>query len=109
MKRIFVSLPSFWNDWIDSGLSDAELATLEIYLLREPEAGDLVRETGGIRKIRFAKPGRGKSSGVRVFYLDIKNKNMLFFLAVIQKNEKENLSKSERNELASLAKLLKEE
>jgi hypothetical protein len=109
VKRVFISLPSFWNDWIRSGLADSDLIVLETTLLRDTESGDLVRETGGIRKVRFARPGTGKSSGVRVFYLDLKSKEKLFFLAVIQKNEKENLSKSERNEFASLVKLLKEE
>ena len=108
MKRVFVSLPSFWTDWTASGLSDDDLAVLETLLLRDSEAGNIVRETAGIRKIRFAKPGTGKSSGVRVFYLDLKSKGTLYFLAVIEKNDRENLAKSDRNELAALVRILKE-
>jgi hypothetical protein len=108
VKRVFICLPSFWNDWIVAGLTDYELEILETYLLRDPNSGAVVRETAGIRKIRFAKPGKGKSSGVRVFYLDVKAKGKLYFLAVIQKNEEENLSKSDRNELAALVRILKE-
>lgn len=109
LKRVFVALPSFWNDWIDAGMTDFDLANLEFELLRDPNKGDLLQETGGIRKTRFARPGSGKSSGMRVFYLDLKSKQKIFLLAVIQKNEKSNLSKSERNEFATLVKFLKEE
>ena len=79
LKRVFITLPSFWNDWIASGLTDTQLADLEGLLLREPEAGELIRETGGIRKVRFARPGKGKSSGVRVFLLGRKMERKAFF------------------------------
>ena len=62
--------------------------------------------TGGIRKLRWAAGGRGKSGGVRVIYY-FHNKSLpLFLLTLFGKNEKVNLSKSEYNELTKLTNLL---
>lgn len=44
------------------------LLALQVYLLQQPEAGDVVRGSGGVRKVRWALPGRGKSGGLRVIY-----------------------------------------
>ena len=64
--------------------------------------------TGGVRKLRWARSGSGKSGGIRVIYF-FHNENMpLFLLTAFAKNEKENLSKAERSELAVLTRLLVE-
>jgi hypothetical protein len=107
MQRLFVALKSFWSDWARLGFLDEDLSDLEEELLHNPDAGNLLRETGGVRKIRFAKDGGGKSGGVRVFYLDFPEHRKLYFLAVISKTENANLSKSERNELAAIVRALK--
>jgi len=62
--------------------------------------------TGGIRKLRWARAGRGKSSGVRVIYYFYDDSMPLYLLAVFGKNEKANLSKEERNRLAKAVKEL---
>ena len=102
MKRIFVGLPVFEKRWRELGLDDEARRTLELELLEDPTRGDLIRETGGIRKIRRPFPGQGKSGGLRVFYYDYLPAEKLFFFAVIKKGEQENLSKEERNILAQL-------
>ena len=78
-----------------------------IYLIaNHPERGVLIRETGGVRKIRFGIAGRGKSGGVRIIYF-FHNENMpIYLLTVFAKNEKANLSKAECNALAKLTQLL---
>lgn len=107
MRRLFVTLKSFLSDWVRLDLNDADLSVLENELLESPESGNLLRETGGVRKVRFARSGGGKSGGVRVFYLDLPERNKLYFLAVISKTESDNLTKAERNELAALVRSLK--
>ena len=62
--------------------------------------------TGGVRKLRWAAKGKGKSGGSRVIYFFYNETIPLFLLTIFGKNEKANLSKSERNELAKLAKEL---
>ncbi len=76
------------------------------YLAAHPAAGDLIEGTGGVRKLRWARDGRGKSGGVRVIYYVHSDAMPLYLLTMFAKNERANLSKAERNELASLVDLL---
>lgn len=75
-------------------------------LAADPLCGDLIQGTGGVRKIRFAIQGRGKSGGVRVVYYYYNETRPLFLLTVFSKNEKDNLTMVERNSLAKLVKAL---
>ncbi len=52
----------------DEYLGNEGLLALQVYLQQQPDAGDLVRGSGGVRKLRWALPGRGKSGGLRVIY-----------------------------------------
>ncbi len=88
-------------------LSAAERGEVVAYLAAHPEAGDLMQGTGGIRKLRWARSGRGKSGGVRVIYYFHSESMPLYLLTVYGKNEKSNLSKAERNDLAGLVRALK--
>ena len=88
-------------------LSLAERAEVVERLAANPTAGDLIRGTGGVRKMRWARGGRGKSAGVRVIYYFHSEAMPLYLLTVFGKNEKANLSGAERNELAFLVRLLK--
>ncbi|MFQ5639293.1 MAG: type II toxin-antitoxin system RelE/ParE family toxin [bacterium] len=62
--------------------------------------------TGGVRKLRWSRKGRGKRGGVRVIYFFYDEEMPLFLLTIFGKGEKKNLSKAERNELAKLVKIL---
>jgi hypothetical protein len=62
--------------------------------------------TGGVRKVRVGRGGRGKSGGGRVVYLYHDANRPIFLLAAFAKNEKSNLSKDERNKLAKFVKTL---
>lgn len=76
------------------------------YLAEFPKAGALMQGTGGIRKLRWAREGSGKSGGARVVYYYHNEHMPLYILTIFGKGEKANLSKAERNELAKLAKIL---
>lgn len=71
-----------------------------------PGAGDLIEGTGGVRKLRWARDGRGKSGGVRVIYCLHSEAMPLYLLTMFAKNERANLSKAERNALANLVDVL---
>ena len=101
MTRLFVELPSFRNDWRALGLADGDLRRLQEELLTDPQAG--------IRKIRFAYEGRGKSGSIRVIYIDFPAYGKLYLLTAYAKNEAENLTKAERNELKKLVEILEQE
>ena len=77
------------------------------YLAANPKAGDLMQGTGGVRKLRWARGGRGKSGGVRVIYCFHSDAMPLYLLTVFGKSERDNLSKAERNDLAGLVRMLK--
>lgn len=76
------------------------------YLATHPKAGDLIEGTGGIRKLRWGRSGQGKSGGVRVIYYFHSDAMPLYLLTLFAKNERANLSKAERNELAKLVDIL---
>jgi hypothetical protein len=69
----------------------------------EPECGEVMQGTGGFRKVRVGRGGMGKRSGARVIYILRNEAFPIFLIAAYAKNEKENLTKKERNELAKRA------
>lgn len=99
------------NAWIaaakDAGMTDDERANVVDILANNPEAGEIMPGCGGARKLRVAKPGKGKSGGYRVITYFAGNDVPVFLLTVFGKNEKVSLSKAERNALAVLTKSLR--
>ena len=81
-------------------LSETEKAELIAYLSVHPGAGVLIKGTGGIRKLRWARSGRGKSGGVRVVYYFHSLGIPLYLLTLFGKNEKDNLSMEEKKYLS---------
>ena len=87
-------------------LADRERAQLVFYLGMNPEAGAVVPDAGGVRKVRWATEGRGKRGGVRVIYYFHSEEFPLFLLTVYAKNQKANLTNAERQEFKNLIPLL---
>ena len=91
---------------VEKLLSVTERLDIVNYLAAHPKAGDLVEGTGGIRKLRWGRGSQGKSGGVRVIYYFHNEAMPLYLLTLFAKNERANISKAERNELAELVELL---
>jgi mRNA-degrading endonuclease RelE of RelBE toxin-antitoxin system len=68
-------------------LSDEDYRRLQNYLLQKPLSGDLVRGSGGVRKVRWAPEGKGKSGGVRVIYYWKKSESEMWMLTIYSKSE----------------------
>lgn len=85
-------------------MSEEERAALVDYLAANPEAG--VSLGGGLRKVRSARPGGGKSGGYRTVHVFGGIQMPLFLVTVFAKNERDNLSKAEQADLIALAKVL---
>ena len=83
--------------------SEEERADIVALVAADPECGDLIRGTGGFRKVRVARKGMGKSGGARVVYIWRNERFPVFLITVFPKNEKENLSMAERNALRKRA------
>ena len=102
-----VETPSFLRD-AKKLLTDVEREALINYLAFKPEAGVIIKGTGGIRKIRWARENAGKSGGFRIVYFFYSGEIPLFALNVFAKSEKENISQADRNELKKLTSILVE-
>lgn len=107
MERTFIRLPSFEKAWKALGLGEDEYAELEEMLLLNPKAGAVIEGSGGVRKVRFALPGKGKSGSVRVIYVDIMVDETIYMIYAYPKSAKEDLSKAEVAEFKKLADYLK--
>lgn len=109
MTRTFVELPSFRAEWKKMGLGETDLVRLQEELLADPAVGSVLQGTGGVRKMRFAFEHRGKSGSIRVIYVDFEIREKLYLITAYPKNEKDNLTKAERNELKKLVTILDRE
>lgn len=107
MTREFVMLPEFDKRWKEIGFTDKELKALQEELTINPNKGDIMQGTGGLRKIRVAFEDRGKSSSARVCYVDFAVYERIYLITAYAKNEKDNLSKEERNNVKKVIELLK--
>ena len=85
-------------------LTDEAYAEFQQYLAQCPEAGDVIRETGGLRKVRWSVPGGGKSGGVRVIYYHVSAQGQCRMLLIYRKGVKDDLSAAERKVLRKLNK-----
>ena len=87
-------------------LTETERSLLVAHLGTNPEAGQLVPGTGGVRKIRWATPGQGKRGGARVIYYYYNQSMPLFALDIYAKNEKPSLSEADKRSLKRLLPIL---
>jgi hypothetical protein len=87
-------------------MSNSERSDLVTFVATNPEAGEIMPGTGGVRKIRWAMQGAGKRGGARVIYYYHNERLPLFLLPAYSKNQKANLSQSERNVMKGLIPLL---
>lgn len=81
------------------GMGDEEVDRLVTFLAENPTAGEEMPGTGGCRKLRWAKAGKGKRGGHRVITFFSGERMPVFLLTVFSKGERTNLSKSEQNAL----------
>jgi hypothetical protein len=87
-------------------MTDSERETLVAFVGANPEAGEIISESGGVRKVRWALQGMGKRGGARVIYYYHGERLPLFLLTMYAKNRKANLSTAERNAMKRLAPVL---
>lgn len=101
----FIETPTFTR-MVTGLLSDDEYRGLQSDLIDDPERGDLVKGGGGIRKLRHATRGRGKSGGVRAIYYWRKNQHQIYMLVIYPKSKQDDLTDRETAILRDFVKEL---
>jgi mRNA-degrading endonuclease RelE of RelBE toxin-antitoxin system len=104
MRRLFL-LPRYQRDAARL-LDEREQDQMERHIADDPERHPRISGGGGMRKARWARPGRGKRGGVRVIYY-FAAPDAVYFIAVYAKNEKENLSDAEKQALKKILQPIK--
>ena len=102
MNRTFIMTSEFDKQWKSMGLNDNDLRRLQHEILENPKIGEVMQGTGRLRKMRFAFEGRGKSGSARVTYVDFILYNTVYLIYTYPKNEKDNLTKEERNNIKKM-------
>lgn len=92
----------------DSKMSAEEMEQAVNLVAADPETGDVMQGTGGVRKARLAGRGKGKSGGYRIVWYLGGGDIPVFLLTVFGKGEKANLSQGERNALRAMVGTLRE-
>ncbi len=89
--------------------SDDDYAAFQRELAGQPERGGPMSGCGGVRKVRLAARGKGKSGGARVIYLYLKNRHLIYLLYVFTKGDADNLSAEGKKAMRELAEQIKSE
>ena len=97
-----VEMPSYLKA-SEAIFTEAEREEIVAMVAANPECGEVIQGTGGFRKVRVSRSGMGKRGGARVIYI-LRNENFpIFLFTAYPKNEKDNLTQKERNQLAKRA------
>ena len=83
--------PRYWDE--------DERAEFASFIALNPEAGSVIRGSGGVRKVRWVRDGTGKSGGVRIVYLARNDNGEIYLLTLYAKSESENISLSTLKEI----------
>ena len=105
MKAVFVELPAFERRRSDY-LDDSAFGRLQHELMKNPEAGDVIEGTGGLRKVRFAdvRRGKGKRGGLRVIYYWWSAGMQFWLYTLYDKDEMADLTSQQRKALRAMLK-----
>lgn len=111
MKRVFVYAPLIRSRLAEFNDFDEKAREIENVILNNPEVGDIVPGTGGVRKFRMADEsrGKGKRGGIRVLFLDLPHVEKTHLLFLLKKGESEDISADEKKMIRELVTTLKKE
>lgn len=101
-----VSLSSYESQ-VSAYLNEEERLAMEFYIACAPEDHPVIPGSGGFRKARWARRGKGKSGGFRAIYFYLAEPGRIYMFAIYAKSRKEALSAADRNVLAKLAAQIK--
>jgi len=105
MRALFIELPAF-SRYRQNYLDDEAFRVLQSSLLTNPEIGDVIEGTGGLRKMRQGdlRRGKGKRGGLRIIYFWWETGRQFWLFTLYDKNELDDLSPTERKALKDMLK-----
>lgn len=106
LKREFVETAIF-SKLIDQIGDKALKRAVENLILQNPEKGDLIKGSGGVRKIRVPKQNKGKSGGYRVIYFDLSEFMVTYLILIYDKSDLENISQDQLRHIKVLVEDIK--
>ena len=111
MRRLFIYSSLILRRLAEFDEPDKKARQIENELLHNPEAGDIVPGTGGVRKVRLPDEGRskGKRGGIRVLFLDLPHVAKTHILYLLHKGDAPDLTTEEKKVIKDLVLILKEE
>jgi len=101
LRMVFIETPLFTRQ-LHKFLDDDCYAEFQAMLMRNPEAGEVIQGTGGLRKVRVALAGRGKRGGARVVYYWFNERAQIGLLMMYPKNVQADLSAQQRHALRAV-------
>jgi len=105
MRAVFIELPAFERNRA-TYLDDAAFRRLQLELMRDAHAGDVIRDSGGLRKLRFcdARRAKGKRGGLRIIYFWWEAGAQFWLFTLYDKDEAEDLTSAQRKTLKAAIK-----
>jgi len=98
---VFIETPVFTRQ-VQELLSDEAYSAFQWYMALNPQAGDVIQGTGGLRKVRWSVAGGGKRGGVRVIYFHVAAQAQVRLLLIYRKGVKDDLTAAEKKTLRTL-------
>jgi hypothetical protein len=98
---VFIETRIFTED-VNALLSDEDYSALQHHLVSQPDAGDIVTGTGGLRKVRWTTVGRGKRGGTRVIYYHVVAQAQIRMVLIYRKGIKDDLGPKEKTMLRKI-------
>ncbi len=98
---VIIETPIF-TKLISGLMSDDEYKDLQEAIVVRPDRGPILKNSGGLRKLRWAMEGQGKSGGARIIYYWATEYDQVYMLLAFQKNTMENLTDSQLKRLRTI-------
>ena len=102
-----IAYTSIYEKRVGKSLRPEERAAMELHVADRPEIHPIVAGTGGVRKARWGRRGKGKRGGVRVIYFYRSTSDVVYFLDIYAKSEKEDLTPADKQQLKELVNRLR--
>ena len=107
--RMFYATSEFDKQWERMGLDDEDLRRLENEIAINPKVGAVIRSTGGLRKMRFAFDGKGKSGSARALYVDFVVYERIYLIYAYPKGQNDDISMEEKKTFKKIIEQAKKE